>query len=73
MINVIYTNSKGKKKSMKCEGFDVRDNDSTCCVLTFLGPQIGTERKKKGKKIVNIPTHTILARAYGVTFYEVEE
>lgn len=75
MINVIYIDSNGKKKSFKCEALDVRDSekDLTCCVLTFLGPQVGTERKKRGKQTLEVPTHSILARAYGVTHYEVKE
>ncbi len=71
MLKVIYTNAQGKKKSMECLNFDVRDDSPECCVLTFLGEQVGTQKAKQGKKYVQVPTHEILGRAFGVTYYEV--
>lgn len=72
-MKVIYTNAQGKKKTFECHAFDVKDTNAECCVLSFLGEQVGTNKEKQGKKYVDVPTHKVLGRAYGVTFYKVIE
>lgn len=72
-MKVIYTNAQGKKKSFECHAFDVKDTNAECCVLSFLGEQVGENKERKGKKTVVIPTHKVLGREYGVTSYKVVE